>query len=201
MKTILLTGFEAFAGLPSNPSQAIALALHDLTIGDARVLAKVLPVDGSKSPEILSEILTELEPDAVLMLGLAQGRSQIALERVALNVLEYRIPDNAGVTRHNERVLEGANDALFSSLPISEILKVWREAKIPAYISDSAGTYLCNQVMFLARALRPNIPAGFIHLPNDETLALEQRQAFVPLEFQTRAVRLALEVIASLNQT
>jgi pyroglutamyl-peptidase len=201
MTTILLTGFEAFAGLPSNPSEAIALALHNQKIGNARVIAKVLPVDGIKAPEILAQILTEFEPDAVLMLGLAQGRPQIALERVALNVLEYRIPDNAGITRHGERVLEGANDALFSSLPISEILKVWREAKIPAYVSDSAGTYLCNQVMFLARAFRPNIPAGFIHLPADETLALEQHQAFVPLEFQTRAVRLALEVIAGLNQT
>jgi pyroglutamyl-peptidase len=201
VKTILLTGFEAFAGLASNPSEAISLALNDQKIGDARVIAKVLPVDGIKAPDILEKTLTELEPDAVLMLGLAQGRLQIALERVALNILEYRIPDNAGITRRNERVLEGANDALFSSLPISEILKVWREAKIPAYISDSAGTYLCNQVMFLARALRPNIPAGFIHLPADETLALENHQAFVPLEFQSRAVRLALEVLASLNQT
>jgi pyroglutamyl-peptidase len=200
MKTILLTGFEAFAGLPSNPSEAIALALHDHKIGGARVVAKVLPVDGIKAPEILERALAELEPNAVLMLGLAQGRPQIALERVAINLLEYRIPDNAGVTRHNERVIEGANDALFSSLPISEILKVWHEAKIPAYVSDSAGTYLCNQVMFLARALRPNIPAGFIHLPADETLALEQHQAFVPLEFQSRAVQLALKVMASLNQ-
>jgi pyroglutamyl-peptidase len=201
VKRILLTGFEAFAGLPSNPSQTIALALHDLRLADARVVSKVLPVDGSTAPEILSEILTELEPDAVLMLGLAEGRSQIALERVALNVLEYRIPDNAGITRHNERVLEEANDALFSSLPISEILKVWREAKIPAYVSDSAGTYLCNQIMFLARAWRPKIPAGFVHLPADESLALEKRQAFVPLEFQTNAVRLALEVLGNLNQT
>ncbi len=201
MKTILLTGFEAFAGFASNPSEAIAIALHDCKIGDAQVVGKVLPVDGIKAPKILSETLVELEPDAVLMLGLAAGRPQIALERVALNVLEYRIPDNAGITRLGERVLEGENDALFSSLPIPEILKVWREAKIPAYVSDSAGTYLCNQVMFLARALRPNIPAGFIHLPADETLALEQHQAFVPHEFQTRAIRLALEVIASLNQT
>ncbi len=201
MKTILLTGFEAFAGLPSNPSQAIALALHDQNVGEARVVAKILPVDGIKAPEILKKALTELEPDVVLMLGLAQGRPQIALERVALNVLEYRIPDNSGVTRRGERVLEGANDALFSSLPIPEILKVWRDAKIPAYVSDSAGTFLCNQIMFLARVWRPNIPAGFIHLPADETLAVENHQAFVPLEFQSRAVRLALEVIASLNQT
>jgi pyroglutamyl-peptidase len=201
MKTILLTGFEAFAGLSSNPSEAIALTFHDQIIGDARIVSKVLPVDGIKAPQILSETLTELEPDAVLMLGLAEGRSQIALERVALNVLEYRIPDNAGVTKHGERVLEGANDALFSSLPIGEILKVWREAQIPAYVSDSAGTYLCNQIMFLTRALRPHIPAGFIHLPADEILALENLQAFVPLEFQTHAVRLALEVLASLNQS
>jgi pyroglutamyl-peptidase len=201
MKTILLTGFEAFAGLSSNPSQAIALALDDQNIGKARVVSKILPVDGIKAPEILEKALTELEPDAILMLGLAQGRPQIALERVALNVLEYRIPDNAGITRHGERVLEEGSDALFSSLPIAEILKVWLEAKIPAYVSDSAGTYLCNQVMFLARVWRPNIPAGFIHLPADETLALDQYQAFVPLEFQTRAVRLSLEVIANLNQS
>jgi pyroglutamyl-peptidase len=200
MKTILLTGFEAFAGQSSNPSQDIVVALHDQKLGNAHVISRILPVDGIKAPEMLSEILNELEPDAVLMLGLAAGRTQIALERVALNVLEYQIPDNAGITRHGERVLEGAGDAIFSSLPITEILKVWHDARMPAYVSDSAGTYLCNQIMFLARALRPNIPAGFIHLPADETLALEKRQAFVPLEFQTRAVRLALEVMATLNQ-
>jgi pyroglutamyl-peptidase len=201
MKTILLTGFEAFADHSSNPSQDIALAFHDQEIGHAKVISRILPVDGNKAPKMLSEILNELEPDAVLMLGLAAGRSQIALERVALNVLEYRTPDNAGATRRGERVLEGAGDAIFSSLPISEILSIWHDARIPAYVSDSAGTYLCNQIMFLARALRPNIPAGFVHLPADETLALRTVQAFVPLEFQIRAVRLALEVMATLNQS
>ena len=196
MKTILLTGFEAFGGLTSNPSQAIALALNNLKIGNVNVISSILPVDGVVAPKKLQKLLTNLEPDAVLMLGLASGRTQIALERVAVNVLEYRIPDNAGLTKHNEPVLESAGDAMFSSLPIAAILESWREAKIPAYVSDSAGTYLCNQVMFLARASRPAIPAGFIHLPADESLALETRQAFVPLEFQSAAIRLALNVLA-----
>ena len=201
MKTILLTGFEAFAGLSSNPSQAVARALNNYSVGNVNVISSILPVDGLVAPKKIERLLDKLEPDAVLMLGLAAGRTQIALERVALNVLEYRIPDNAGFTKHGEKVLEGHTDALFSSLPIGNILDAWREARIPAYVSDSAGTFLCNQVMFLARALRPDLPAGFIHLPADETLALETRQAFVPLEFQTSAIRLAINVLATLLET
>ena len=165
------------------------------------MVSSILPVDGLVAPKKLERLLSKLEPDAVLMLGLAAGRTQIALERVALNVLEYRIPDNAGVTKRGEQVLEGQADALFSSLPMTEILEAWREARVPAYISDSAGTYLCNQIMFLARALRPSLPAGFIHLPADENLALATRQAFVPLEFQTNAIRLAINVLATFLET
>ena len=201
MKTILLTGFEALAGFSSNPSQAVARSLNNYRVGNVNVVSSILPVDGLVAPKKLERLLSKLEPDAVLMLGLAAGRTQIALERVALNVLEYRIPDNAGVTKRGEQVLEGQADALFSSLPMTEILEAWREARVPAYISDSAGTYLCNQIMFLARALRPSLPAGFIHLPADENLALATRQAFVPLEFQTNAIRLAINVLATFLET
>ncbi len=196
MKTILLTGFEAFAGMSSNPSQLIASALNNFSVNNVNVVSSILPVNGLVAPKKLERLLTKLEPDAVVSLGLAAGRTQIALERVALNILEYRIPDNAGLIKHGEKVLEGQVDALFSSLPINEILNAWHSASVPAYVSDSAGTFLCNQIMFLTRALRPTIPAGFIHLPCDEILVLGKQQAFVPLEFQKNAIRLALEVVA-----
>jgi pyroglutamyl-peptidase len=193
---ILLTGFEPFAGDTHNPSSAVAAALNGSVLHGVRVQSATLPVDGSKVALSL-EFLISSDVQAIVMLGLARGRMQVALERVALNWAEYRVPDNAGLTRRGERLIPDAPEAHFSTLPLEGILSAWRASGVPGYVSDSAGLYLCNQVFYTVRQRYPALPAGFIHLPSDETLALHKLEPFVPLEFQIRGVRMALQTIAA----
>jgi pyroglutamyl-peptidase len=200
-QTILLTGFEPFGGDSSNPSQEIAIALNGHEFGSYRVKSTVLPVDGVRAPSKLIKRIDALDPVAVIMLGLARGRLQIALERVAVNVLDYRIPDNTGRVRHGEPIVAGGPDAYLSTLPIAEILELWRSSTNPGYVSNSAGLYLCNQVFYTARHhlethARAHVPAGFIHLPSHESLVMDRLEAFVSLVDQIRAVQTAIEVTA-----
>jgi pyroglutamyl-peptidase len=193
---MLLTGFEPFGGDTSNPSWTVAQALNDVELNGVRVVSKRLPVDGRKAPRALKNAIVHAQPAAIIMLGLARGRVQVALERVAVNVMDYRIPDNAGRVQTGQSIHPDGPDAYLSSLPVDDILKVWRTHKLPGYVSNSAGLYLCNQVFYVARHAA-SVPAGFIHLPSDETLVLDRQEAFVPLEFQLQMVRLALEVTAA----
>jgi pyroglutamyl-peptidase len=187
---VLLTGFEPFGGDDHNPSAVIAQALES-----QQVAVRILPVDGEKIQAALEQAISQTQPEALIMLGLARGRTRLSLERVAINWLEYRLADNAGRRKHGEKILPDAPDGLFSSLPLEVMQQQLRQTQIPFEVSLSAGTYLCNQVFFLARALYPDLPAGFIHLPSDQRLGAQKGEAFVPLEFQIQAVRTCLEVL------
>ncbi len=200
-QTILLTGFEPFGGDLSNPSREIAIALDGHGFETYRVKSLVLSVDGSRAPKQLVKRLDALEPVAVIMLGLARGRLQIALERVAVNLLDYRIPDNAGRVHHGQPVVADGPDAYLSTLPTARILEMWHSSNQPGYVSNTAGLYLCNQVFYTARHHlethgKGHVPAGFIHLPSHESLALDRLEAFVPLLDQIRAVQTAIEATA-----
>jgi pyroglutamyl-peptidase len=191
---ILLTGFEPFGGDTHNPSAAVAQALES-----DGVAVRILPVDGVRIQVALEKAIEETKPDALIMLGLARGKTRITLEKVAMNWLEYRIPDNSGMVQHGKPILEHAPDALFSSLPLEAIQLNLKEQLMPAELSFSAGTFLCNQVFFLARALYPQLPSGFVHLPSDETLALSKSEPFLPLKFQIKAAGLIIKTIQSLD--
>jgi pyroglutamyl-peptidase len=193
---MLVTGFEPFGGDTSNPSWTVAQALNGVELNGVRVVSKRLPVDGRKAPRALKNAIVRTQPAAIVMLGLARGRVQVALERVAVNIMDYRIPDNAGRVQTGQSIHPDGPDAYLSSLPVDDILKVWRTRKLPGYVSNSAGLYLCNQVFYVARHAA-SVPAGLIHLPSDESLVLDRQEAFVPLEFQVQMVRLALEVTAA----
>jgi pyroglutamyl-peptidase len=187
---ILLTGFEPFGGDDHNPSAVVAQAL-----GSDAIAVRILPVDGERIHAALEQAVQETQPSALVMLGLARGRTRISLERIAINWLEYRIADNAGRRVLGQKILPDAPDALFSSLPLEAMQQHLRQAALPFEVSLSAGAYLCNQVFFLARVLYSDLPAGFIHLPSDERLAMQRSEAFVPLEQQVQAVRKCLEVL------
>lgn len=200
-KTILLTGFEPFGGDSSNPSREVAIALRGHEFGSYQVKSSVLPVDGLRAPNRLIQRIDALEPAAVIMLGLARGRLQVALERVAVNALDYRIPDNAGRVRHGEPIVKDGPDAYLCSLPISEILEAWRSSTIPGYVSNTAGLYLCNQVFYTARHHletheKRHVLVGLIHLPSHESLVMDRLEAFVPIVDQIRAVQTAIEATA-----
>lgn len=182
-----------------NPSQGVAEVLAGTALGGARVESVLLPVDANRAPEVLREALRRVRPDGVLLTGLASGRPQLSLERVAVNVADFRIPDNAGVIRTGEPVVEGGPDAYLTSLPVHGILATWREARVPGYVSDTAGLYLCNQVMYVARhALPHEVACGFLHVPANEEVALAAGGPvpYLPQAEIVRGVRVALDVIA-----
>lgn len=195
MRPLVVTGFEPFDGLPHNPSAAVLTHLP-ATVGGRVLHTAVLPVDSAR----LGGALGALPHDAavVLHLGLAADRPAITLERVGLNLLDFSRPDNAGRTVVDAEVVPGAPLALPTRLPVRAILAAWRAAGIVATTSTSAGTYLCNQALYLSLHQRAaDVRVGFVHLPPDEVLAASGRLPHQPLAVQVAAVLRLLEVVVS----
>ena len=201
-RVILVTGFEPFGTHTVNPSEGLAKAVDGRRFGAARVRAAVLPVHHADAgPRVLS-LIAETDPLAVVHLGLAAGRARVALERVAVNVMDYAEPDNAGYQASGEPCVRGGPPAYFATLPVDEILRSLTAEEIPAYLSNTAGTYLCNQTLYgtlhavRERARAPKV--GFIHFPLLPAMVaaagLEQPSMDFPL--MLRAVETALSMIA-----
>lgn len=199
---ILVTGFEPFGSHTVNPSQEVAKALDGRRIGSCAVASAALPVHHREASRRVSLLLGELAPVAVVHLGLADGRARIALERVALNVMDYRIPDNTGYRAEGEPCVAGGPVAYFASLPLPEILAALTAEGIPAYVSNTAGTFLCNQTLYATLheiAMRElAIRAGFIHLPFLPAMvaASGAEQPSMDLPLMLRGVETALRIVA-----
>lgn len=199
---ILLTGFEPFGTYKDNPSADVADALHGRTVGNDTVRSAVLPVHHARAAAVVAELVRDTAPRAVVHLGLAGGRARLALERVAVNVMDFEIADNTGYRATGEPCVPGGPAAYFSTLPLEAILEALTAEGVPAYLSSTAGTYLCNQTFYTTRHLLhsrgPDIPAGFIHLPLSPSMVvatgLEQPSMDLPL--MIRAIEIALRVIA-----
>ena len=199
---ILVTGFEPFGSHTVNPSQELAKSLDGRRIGKCAVASAVLPVHHREASRHVSVLLGEMAPVAVVHLGLAEGRARLALERAALNVMDYRIPDNAGYVAQSELCAPEGPAAYFASLPLQEMLAALIEEGVPAYISNTAGTYLCNQTMYATlheiatRELTAR--AGFIHLPLLPAMVAASRldQPSMDLLLMLRGVETVLRVVA-----
>ena len=165
---ILYTGFEPFGGETVNPSFEAVRALPGFIAG-AEVMRLEVPVEFIRGAEAVLAAVEAHRPDAVICVGQAGGRSAVTPEFVAINYREARIPDNAGRRPLGEPVCEGGPAAWFSTLPVHRIAGRCRENGIPAEVSFTAGTYVCNEVMYTllhaAASLYPGMPAGFIHVP------------------------------------
>ena len=200
---ILVTGFEPFGSHAVNPSADLAKAVAGRRVGACRVESAVLPVHHVESAAGARTLLADLTPVAVLHLGLAEGRARVALERVAVNVMAYRIPDNAGFRADGQPCVPGGPAAYFATLPLPDILAALTAEGIPAYVSDTAGTYLCNQTLYatLYEIERRGVAtrAGFLHVPLLPAMVastgLDQPSLDFPLGL--RAVETALGVIAA----
>lgn len=164
---ILITGFEPFGGDTVNPSWEVARALHGRVIGTGQVRACRLPVTFRDAPQRLGEALAQGRPELVVALGQASGRSEISIERVAVNLIDARIPDNAGDRPQDVPVAAAAPDAYFSTLPIKPMRDGLRAAGYPAGLSLTAGAFVCNQLFFELqhRLAGRGVRSGFIHLP------------------------------------
>ncbi|UHQ21751.1 pyroglutamyl-peptidase I [Lysobacter sp. 5GHs7-4] len=165
--TVLLTGFAPFGGEDSNPAWEAVQRLAGKSIRGHRVVTRCLPVAFGASLQALRQAIADSEPALVLCIGQAGGRAQLSLERIAINVDDARIPDNEGARPIDEPVIADGPAAYFSGLPIKAMLAALRAAGIPAEVSQTAGTYVCNHVFYgLMHALRDGpVRGGFVHIP------------------------------------
>jgi len=168
IRKILVTAFDPFGGESVNPALAAVMQLPDEMDGIS-IIKKELPTAFGRGGDILRSILDEEKPDAVISVGQAGGRAGITIERVAINIDDARIPDNDGIKREDTPIEPTGPAAYFSTLPIKAIVGALQDAGIPAAVSDSAGTFVCNHVMYTAlhyAALKqPGLKAGFVHIP------------------------------------
>ena len=194
MKTVLITGFEPFGGESVNPSWEVVSGLDNAIIGGCCVVARQLPCVFGESLAVLNGAIDALSPSLVLAVGQAGGRTDITVERVAINVDDARIADNQGQQPVDVPVVADGPAAWFSTLPIKAMVMAMRNAGIPASVSQTAGTFVCNHVMYgLLHKLRdaPAVKGGFIHIPY-----LPQQAAQHPgaPSMAAETVRRALEV-------
>ncbi|MDM0045306.1 pyroglutamyl-peptidase I [Variovorax dokdonensis] len=208
---VLVTGFEPFDADRINPSWEAARRLDgwqcDLGEGKgaAVVHARRMPCVFGAALTALDAAIDELQPDLVLCLGLAGGRSEITPERVAINVDDGRICDNAGCQPIDQPVVPGAPAGYFSSLPIKAVVNALRAAGIPASVSNSAGTFVCNHLFFglmhrmATRPSRPGMRGGFIHVPLLPEQAARLPGALPSLALDTLVEGLRISVRTSLT--
>lgn len=179
MKKLLLTGFEPFLDFPVNPTMKIVEELDGQTINGYEIVGKILTVEFNQSGQQLVHHIQEIEPDAVISLGLAGGRYKITPERIAMNCNDGDA-DNSGRVPRDEWIEENGPDAIFSTLPIRRMVERLTEQELPADISNTAGTYLCNNVMYQAlyyiQSHNMNTQAGFIHIPASHELAIKHKR-------------------------
>lgn len=171
-RTLLLTFFGPFPGVPVNPTVALAEGAQRLLTRmrpDLNVITRELPVSYDVSSTALRTALQDVQPDALISLGVAVGRDVVSLEQVAINLDSAGIEDNDGDQRCDEPIAPGGQEAYFSSLPVRASFERLRAAGEPVEISYTAGTYVCNHVFYegqrISRELGLSIPAGFVHVP------------------------------------
>lgn len=205
---IWMTGFEPFGGMGANPTERLARDLDRVVVAGVSIEARVLPVTLDAVRQFSSEIAHQASrdegPAILLATGLAAGRTGLAIERVAINCLDFRIPDNDGRTVRDEAVVDEAPAAYFSTLPVRAIADRWHAADVPGYVSNSAGTYLCNALFYLlAHQLNglAGMRAGFIHVPYTTDIAPTRTQPSLPYEVVLRGARLAIETTVEQMQT
>lgn len=194
MKTVLITGFEPFGGEQINPSWEVVSRLDNAIICGCRVVARQLPCVFGESLSVLNAAIDALSPALVLAVGQAGGRSDITVERVAINVDDARIADNKGQQPVDMPIVIDGPAACFSTLPIKAMVSAMREAGVPASVSQTAGTFVCNHVMYgLLHKLSglSEVKGGFIHIPY-----LPQQAAAHPgaPSMAAETVRQALEI-------
>ena len=170
MKKLLITGFQPFDGESVNPALEVAKGLQGKTINGYEVIAREIPVVRFEALKAVQAAIEELQPNAVITIGQAGGRPDITVERGGLNIDDFRIPDNKGNQPIDEPVVAGGPVAYWATLPIKKMVANVKAQGIPASVSNSAGTYVCNHLLYgllhyLTTQGKTAIPAGFIHIP------------------------------------
>lgn len=165
---VLVTGFDPFGGETINPAWEAVKKLSG-EIAGAEIVKMQIPTVVGKSIEKIHEKMKEIQPDVVLSIGQAGGRFGVTPERVAINVTDARIPDNEGNQPIDEPIFADGDAAYFSNLPVKAMVQAIKDAGYPSVLSNTAGTYICNHVMYgilyYIQKEFPNVRGGFIHVP------------------------------------
>ena len=176
MKKLLLTGFRPFLDYTVNPTMKIVEALDGTMIGNYQIVGKIMQVDFTSSGAALLDFIKEENPDAIISLGLAAGRYKITPERIAINVKDGAA-DNEGNKPIDEPIRKEGEPAYLSTLPVRKMVDSLIANGFPATVSNTAGAYLCNNVMYeglhYAKINKPGMPTGFIHIPASHELAIQ----------------------------
>ncbi|MGN1412866.1 MAG: pyroglutamyl-peptidase I [Anaerovoracaceae bacterium] len=202
---VLVTGFQPFDGETTNPSMEAVKRLPE-TIENAEILKEEIPVVFSKAGIVLERLLEKYHPDLVLCIGQAGGDAVISVERVAINLMDARIPDNEGSQPVDLPVREDGPAAYFASLPVKSMVLNMQQGGIPAQLSFSAGSYVCNTLMYHLLYLRekkyPQMKGGFIHVPYaPQQAALKAPNvASMNIDDMTRGLQLAIEAAIRNNE-
>lgn len=204
MIRVLLTGFEPFGGDDKNPTAEIAKYFNGKRIEDAEIHGRILPVSVRRAGVELEKTLKEVKPEIAIHLGLAPTYSNATVERIAINIIDARIPDNDGYQPVDEKIEEEAPLAYMATIPVRAIVKALRANGIPSVISYSAGTFLCNYIMFKSLHFSKinGYPkrTGFIHLPYtpdqvvNKFFLLGKNTPSMCLETEIKAVEVAIKV-------
>lgn len=199
MKTLLITGFEPFGEIVENPSISLVQALKEsLKLPDGyRLITEILPVEYDKVGRRIRELIQTEKPDWLISFGVAASRDKISLERVALNLQDAGIPDNADVLKRGDLIDGLGPKAYFSNLPLQELQSVCEKAGGTTAVSNHAGGYICNEVFYAAaqeiETLGLSTRFGFIHLPQIAETAQSELEHDFDLNMLTEAIRAGLD--------
>ncbi|MCI6609516.1 MAG: pyroglutamyl-peptidase I [Ezakiella sp.] len=196
---ILVTGFDSFGGEKINPAFESVKNLPNKIL-NAEIIKLEIPTVINKSLDKIREKIEEVKPDVVLSVGQAGGRADITIERIGINCDDFRIPDNNGNQPIDEKIVEDGPDAYFSNLPIKAMVKHIQDGNIPASVSNSAGTFVCNHVLYgvahIGATKYQNMRTGFIHVPFLPNQVVNKKSMpSMSLETITKALKLAIEAI------
>ena len=194
---VLITGFDKFGGESINPSSLCVNSLPDV-IDNIEVKKVTLPTVFKDSSRVLEENIKSFSPNIVICVGQAGGRSKITPERIAINIDDARIPDNIGNSPIDEAIRKDGENAYFSTLPIKAIVDELNKNNIPSAISNTAGTFVCNHIMYEALYITskkyPNIKAGFIHIPYiEEQIKNKPNMPYMKKEYIITALKLIIK--------
>ena len=193
---VLVTGFDPFGGETINPAYEAVKLVND-NIEGAEIIKIEIPTVFGKSMTVIDKAIQKYQPDVVLAIGQAGGRTSMAVERVGINVDDARIPDNDGQQPIDEIIYEDGENAYFSNLPIKKMVFEMQNENVPAVVSNTAGTYVCNHVlysiMYLIDKKYNNLRGGFIHVPFLPEQVKDKNMPSMSLEMIKKGIEIAIK--------
>ncbi len=199
MMKILITGFDPFEKEKVNPSYEAVKLLPD-TIAGAEIIKLEIPTVFADCLKPIEKAVEQYHPDAIICIGQAGGRSCLTIEKVGINIMDARIPDNSGAQPIDVPVVAGGPDAYFATIPVKAMMQNVRDHNMPCFVSYTAGTFVCNAVMYMVLHMcavqYPDIRAGFMHVPYENSQAIDKLQGTPSMSLKDIAVSIEYAVEA-----